>query len=114
MFKKNHVFASIALLALSTVALPNAASAEQWYFYVRNNSSAAIKQLLVSENGSSWGYFDIGSGVGVGAQAKMIWDSSTNNQGCSQLIKAVFSDGSESQPSRIDFCKNLDDPIVFQ
>jgi hypothetical protein len=114
MSRINRFFTSIALLTVSFAALPNPASANQWYFYVQNAAGSAMKQILVSEDGSSWGYFNIGSGIAAGSQEKLIWDSSTNSQGCTQWIKAVFDDGSESKPSQIDFCKNLDDPIVFQ
>jgi len=57
--------------------------------------------------------FDIGSGITPGENTKIVWDSSTDNQSCKQWIKARFADGSESEASYIDFCKNLDDPIVF-
>ncbi len=99
---------------MSLVAKVNPASAEQWYFWVQNSSSAKIQKLLVSQNGRQWGYFDIGSGIAAGDTVKLIWDESTNNQDCSQWIKAKFSDGAESKPAKINFCQNLDDPIVFQ
>ncbi len=99
---------------LSLVAKVSPASAEQWYFWVKNSSDAKIQKLLVSENKQQWSYFDIGSGIATGEKAKLIWDESTNNQRCTQWIKAEFSDGQESAPSRINFCKDLDDPIVFE
>ena len=111
---KNSFWASASLIAFSLVANVASASAEQWYFYVQNNNSNAITKLLVGEPEKSWGMFDIGSGIASGENTKMIWDSSTNNQLCRQWIKAEFADGSESAPAIIDFCQNLDDPIVFE
>ncbi|WP_055073800.1 hypothetical protein [Pseudanabaena sp. 'Roaring Creek'] len=114
MLIKQGLLVSASLFAFSLVANVASASAEQWYFYVKNNSNSTIKNLLVAEPSKSWGRFDIGSGIFPGDNVKMVWDSSTNNQACSQWIKAQFADGSESEPSLIDFCKNLDDPIVFR
>ena len=111
---KNSFLASASLIAFSLVASVASASAEQWYFYVQNNSSVTIKKVLVGEPDKSWGMFDIGSGITSGENTKMIWDSSTNGQLCEQWIKAEFADGSESAPAFINFCQNLDDPIVFE
>ncbi|MEA5476549.1 hypothetical protein VB774_02850 [Pseudanabaena galeata UHCC 0370] len=111
---KQSFLISASVLALSLVANVASVSAEQWYFYVKNNSNSTIKKLLVGEPAKTWGQFDIGSGIVSGENAQMVWDSSTNNQLCKQWIKAQFADGSESEPSFIDFCQNLDDPIVFQ
>ncbi len=111
---KQGFLISASLLAFSLVANVASASAEQWYFYVKNSSNTTIKKLLVGEPNATWGAFDIGTGIVPGENTKMVWDTSTNNQLCKQWIKAQFADGSESSPSYIDFCKNLDDPIVFQ
>ena len=113
MIKKSFLI-SASLIAFSLVANVTSASAEQWYFYVKNSSNSTIKKLMVGEPEKTWGQFDIGSGIAVGENTKMVWDSSTDNQQCKQWIKAQFADGSESAPAYIDFCKNLDDPIVFQ
>ena len=113
MIKKSFLI-SASLLAFSVVANVTSASAEEWYFYVKNSSNSTIKSLLVSETGRNWGSFDIGTGISPGENTKMTWDSSTNHELCKQFIKASFADGSESEPSKIDFCKNLNDPIVFR
>ena len=89
------------------------AAAEQWYFYVENDSSAAIKALYASEDGKTWGRFDIGSGIAPGKSVKLNWDKSTNNQSCDQQLKAVFADGSEIKTAKMDFCHDLDSPVVF-
>ncbi|MGA7934310.1 MAG: hypothetical protein WCA35_12245 [Kovacikia sp.] len=104
--------ASVVTLSFVAKAMP--ASAEQWYFWVKNDSRANLEKLLVSQDKQNWGYFDIGTGVAPGDQEKMVWNSSTNNESCTQWIKAEFSDGQESEPAQFNFCKDLDTPIVFQ
>jgi hypothetical protein len=99
---------------LSLVAKVSPASAEQWYFWVKNSSDVKIQKLLVSEDKQKWGYFEIGEGITPGEKIKLIWDESTNSESCNQWIKAEFSNGEESKPAKINFCKDLDDPIVFQ
>jgi hypothetical protein len=84
----------------------------QWYFWVKNNSSGSIAQILVSERGSTWSYFE-DSNIEPGQKLKLIWYKSTDNQSCNQWIKAVFDDGSESRPAKFNFCQDLDNPIVF-
>jgi hypothetical protein len=111
---RHTLLLATAIGTLSLVAKVSPASAEQWYFWIKNSSDTRIQKLLVSENKRQWGYFDIGAGIAAGQEVKLIWDESTNDQRCSQWIKAQFSDGQESEPSRINFCKDLDDPIVFQ
>ncbi|MFM7600485.1 MAG: hypothetical protein ACKO7R_04690 [Pseudanabaena sp.] len=111
---KQGFLVSATVLALSLVANVASASAEQWYFYVKNNSNSTIKKLLVAEPNKAWGEFDIGLGIVPGENTKMIWDESANYESCKQWIKAQFADGSESEPSYIDFCQDLDNPIVFQ
>ncbi|UBF28281.1 hypothetical protein K9N68_10590 [Kovacikia minuta CCNUW1] len=103
---------AIATLSLAVKATP--ASAEQWYFWVKNDSRANIQKLLVSEDQEKWGYFEIGAGVAPGATEKMVWAQSTNSESCTQWIKAEFSDGEESEPAQFNFCKDLDEPIVFR
>ncbi|MFN5725952.1 MAG: hypothetical protein ACK48D_04280 [Pseudanabaena sp.] len=112
MIKKSFLV-STSLLAFSLVANVASASADQWYFHVKNSSNSTIKKLLGGEPHKTWGFVDIGSGIAPGRNTKIVWDSSTDNQSCKQWIKAVFADDSESESSYIDFCKNLDDPIVF-
>jgi hypothetical protein len=109
-----HKFIRIAAVCLA-FALPalNAVGAEQWHFKVTNKTASNITNLQVSEDKSSWGNFDIGSGIGPGATETLVWDSSTNNQACDQWIRAKFADGSLSEASKENFCKDLDTPIEF-
>jgi len=53
------------------------------------------------------------AGIGPGETAKMVWDSSTDSEPCEQWIRAKFSDGEYSAPSKQDFCEDLDTPIDF-
>jgi hypothetical protein len=90
-----------------------AAATSKWHFKIKNSTDADIVKLQVSQNKKSWGKFDIGSGIGPGETATMYWDSSTDNEKCVQWIRAKFSDGTYSSPSKQDFCHDLDEPIVF-
>jgi hypothetical protein len=109
---RRHLLAT-GLLTISLLGTMSTASAEQWYFYVKNDSSQAITGLLTSEDGSKWGRFNLGAGIGSGKKVKLVWNSSTNDQDCKQYVKAVFADGSEFKTTKIDFCEDLDEPIVF-
>jgi len=105
---------SITLLCAAFV-LPaiTASAADEWHFKVTNKTSSKITQLQVSEDKQEWGGFDIGSGIAAGRTVTLVWDSSTNSEGCEQWIRAKFSDGSTSPASQQDFCQDLDDPIEF-
>jgi len=99
---------SICVLALCLVAqVPFAAHAEdeQFSFKVQNNTDSMITELLVSEDGKTWGKFDLGGGVAPGAESTMAWDKSTNDQNCEQEVKAKYKDGSESDAKKFDFCE---------
>lgn len=110
---KSQFIWGLAIAGLGLVAKAAPASANEWYFFVENRTSADITELYVSENNRTWGYFDIGSGIAVGETTKLTWDQSTNNESCTQWIKAVFSDKTQSPPQRFNFCQDLDTPIVF-
>lgn len=103
-----------AVLGLAFV-LPamQASAADEWHFVVANKTESRIVKLEVSENGKTWGNFDVGRGIAAGESATMVWDSSTDDESCKQWIRAKFMDGSYSEPSKQDFCQDLDDPIEF-
>jgi hypothetical protein len=103
---------TLLCLALGLPAL-QAVAEDQWHFVVKNKTSSTISVLEVSQNKSSWGNFDIGSGIAPGETATLVWASSTNDEKCHQWIRAKYRDGSVSEPSKQDFCKDLDDPIEF-
>lgn len=81
------------------------ASAEDYKFKVHNNTENAIKKILVSEDGETYGFFDIGSGIKPGQTVELVWASSTDDESCEQYFKAVFADGEESEPTQFDFCE---------
>lgn len=104
----------IALLGAAFSLLAGQVSAaDQWHFVVSNKTESKIVKLQVSEDKSSWGDFDVGSGIAAGATETMVWDASTNSESCDQWIRAKFADGSTSGASKQNFCKDLDDPIEF-
>ena len=78
---------------------------DEYSFKVSNTSRTTIKKILVSENKSTWGEFDVGSGIRGGDTATLVWDASTNNEACKQWVKAVYSDGSETEPAKFNFCE---------
>lgn len=100
--KLKILFASVAVFAIGVHVQ---AAESEFSFTVHNSTKVAIKQILVSEDGKSWGKFDIGSGIAAGATESLVWDTSTNSEECSQSVKAVFSDGEESEPAQFDFCE---------
>ena len=105
---------NVALVcAVLGFAAMQAHAADEWHFVVSNKTSSKIVKLQVSEDKSEWGDFDVGSGIAPGATETMIWDHSTDNEGCEQWMRAKFADGTSSPASKQDFCQDLDDPIEF-
>ncbi len=96
---------SIAFMLLSFTAV-NAQKSDEYSFKVTNNTDSTIKKLLVAEAGKKYGYFDIGKGIEPGKTVTLVWDKSTNNQACVQYFKAVYADGTESEPAKFDFCED--------
>ena len=95
---------TVALVVVSFAAV--AVSADEYSFKVTNNTSTSIKKILVSEDGEEYGFFNIGSGIKPGQTVELVWDSSTNGESCEQYVKAVYADGSESEPATFDFCES--------
>lgn len=89
------------------------AEAEQWFFFVQNDTSSKIIKLEVKESGGSWSGFRLSGGIRSGERVKIVWAESTNDQGCEQYLRATFADGSKSAPKVFDFCKDLNEPIVY-
>jgi hypothetical protein len=105
---KNYL-KQIALL-LCTCALVIApirhAFAAEFSFKVHNTTKDTIKKLLASEDGKTYGFFDIGKGIKAGETATLEWDKSTDDGKCKQWFKAVFADGEESEAVQFDFCED--------
>ncbi len=101
-------FVKMALLSVAFIIFSFSAvnaQSEEYSFKVTNNTRTTIKKLLVAEAGKKYGYFDIGKGIPPGKTVTLVWDKSTNNQGCVQYFKAVYSDGVESEAAEFDFCE---------
>ena len=103
--KKSSVKALLLTLLLTTVVTVSA-SAEEFKFKVTNSTKSVITKILVSEDGNKYGFFDIGKGIKPGQTVELVWDKSTNNEACKQHVKAVYADGSESEPAMFDFCES--------
>jgi hypothetical protein len=101
-FKKSALLAAVVLFMSFTAAY---AAEGEYRFKVHNNTKHKITQILVSEDGETWGKFDIGHGIPAGETVELVWDKSTNSESCHQHFKAVFSDDSESAPTKFDFCE---------
>ncbi len=102
---------TMTALGLASMLSP-AFGEEQWYFYVTNNTGATLTELVASQGDQS-GSFDLNGGIPTGKTVKILWAQHTNDLPCKALLKAHFDDGSDSKSAEFDFCKNLDDPIVF-
>jgi hypothetical protein len=92
--------AFIAVAFFSPLAL-----AEDYSFKVHNNTEKVITKLLCSEDGETYGFFDIGDGIKPGDTETLVWNKSTNSQSCKQWFKAVWEDGEEGKPVKFDFCE---------
>ncbi len=103
--KKVFSLSSATMSLLATQMLP--ALANDYTFTVTNNSSAPIREVLVSEDGENWGYFDLGgTSIPPRGTVELEWDESTNSAGCDWWLQVVFSDGEESNAAEFDFCDN--------
>lgn len=111
---KRHCINVITGLGLAMCAsISNAITDDKEYsFSVYNSTNNAIQQILVSQNGKTWGEFSLGQGIRAGGSDILIWDKSTNNERCKQYVKAVFANGEESAPARFNFCED-DLEVVF-
>ena len=108
----NRNFGKIVMLAMALVLMSFTVSSArtnfEYKFKVHNNTKQDIKKIEVSENGKSWGVFDIGSGIKAGATDTLVWDKSTDNGNCEQYFRATFADGEVSDAVKFNFCeKNL-------
>ena len=100
----SRIALGVVTVALS-VSLLYAASQEKISFRVHNKSNLKIVKLLLSEDGERYGHFNIGAGIKAGANVLLAWETGTEDETCEQFVKAVFSDGSESEPTQFNFCE---------
>ena len=89
--------------ALFLVSFGSSASAYE--FVVSNATKVKITAVEVSEDGKSWGFFDVGGGIPAKSKTTLVWSSETDNSGCEWQVKATYADGSESDPASFDFCE---------
>ena len=74
-------------------------------FKVHNNTKETITKLLVSEDGDTYGYFDIDDGIEPGDTETVVWDKSAHGESCHQWFKAVWESGKEGKAVKFDFCE---------
>ena len=91
------------LLAAALFALP--AMSHAYSFTITNTTDSRITKVEVSEDGKSWGFFDIGPGIKPGDTTEVVWDSSTDDSGCEWQVRASFADKTTSPPAAFDFCE---------
>lgn len=94
-----------ALAALTALPRLVVADDNEYSFKVHNTTDEKITGLMCSEDGETYGQFDIGEGIKPGESMKLVWDKATHSQSCHQYFKAEFEDGKESKPVQFDFCK---------
>src|SRR6266478_895669 len=102
-FGKVLMLATALMLLSFTLGFAKASS--EYKFKVHNNTKQDIKKIEVSENGKTWGIFDIGSGIKAGATDELVWDKSTDNENCEQYFRATFADGEVSEAVKFNFCE---------
>lgn len=90
-------------VALSMMACTGVASA--YDFVVSNATSVKITGVQASEDGKTWGAFDVGAGIPAHSKTKLIWSSETDESNCEWQVMATYADGSESEPETFDFCE---------
>ncbi len=108
--KFHNRFMKTGLLALAFALMSFSVSQAhfvnpEYSFKVHNKTENTIKKLLASEDGKTFGYFDIGKGIGPGQKRTLVWDKSTDDGNCEQYFKAVFDNGEESEVVEFDFCE---------
>lgn len=93
------------VIAAALVLASGSAFAE-YKFDVHNNSDQDIVTLEASQDGTTWGEFDIGSGIPSGETSTLVWDSSTDDGNCEWEFRATFAEGYVSPASTLDFCED--------
>jgi hypothetical protein len=96
---------AIVVALLSFVGMVDVATAE-YKFDVHNNTKDKVIKLEASEDGKTWGEFDIGDGIAPGEKAQLVWDQSTDDEECKQKIRATYADKSKTAVSEFDFCED--------
>lgn len=103
-FKRLALVVAVCVMVSGFFVLSTLAAGD-YSFKVHNTTDALIKKILVSQDKKEWGEFDVGSGIKAGSVVTLVWDESANNESCKQYVKAVFADGSETDPAKFNFCE---------
>ena len=93
------------LLAALLFAVPAVGQAA-YTFTISNNTDQDIVGIEVSEDGESWGEFDVGEGIPAGGSAEATWAEHTDDSNCEWEFRAEFEDGSVSDAVAFDFCED--------
>jgi ribosomal protein L2 len=106
-FKKVRllIFALLITSFAFNYAYAHKAATVEYTYKVHNKSRSTITALLASEDGKTYGAFDIGKGIAPGQTVTLVWDKSTDEGNCEQWIKAKFADGGVSPAAKFDFCE---------
>jgi hypothetical protein len=99
------IFALVIMSFALNYAYAHKASTVEYTYKVHNKSRSTITALLASEDGKTYGAFDIGKGIPPGQTVTLVWDKSTDEGNCEQWIKAKFADGGVSPAAKFDFCE---------
>ena len=97
---------SVALVECGTFAPSVLAS--DYSFFVTNHTSTNIVRIQTQMLGGPWGDFALGGAIHPGEHVQLHWAEHTNDQSCTQFVRAQFSDGSYSSPSKFNFCSQPD------
>jgi hypothetical protein len=101
-------------LAASLLATGMASAEDEHRFKVANETAVTITELQVSPDQKKWERLDIDRGIQPGTTKKLALEASASEASCEQWIRAEFSDGGYTDPSRQDLCeKSSDEPIAF-
>ena len=104
--KMNFAKACSVAVAFAFLAIASFANADGYSFKVKNTTDETITKLLASEDGKTYGNFDIGKGIKPGETITLEWDKKTDGSGCEWYFKAVYEDGEESEAVKFDFCED--------
>lgn len=98
-------FALVCMSFAINYAQAHKATTVEYTYKVHNKSKSTITALMASEDGKTYGAFDIGKGIAPGQIVTLVWDKSTDEGNCEQWIKAKFADGGVSPAAKFDFCE---------
>ncbi len=103
----------VAVEVLLAGLMPLPVVAEEYTFVVENNGDQKIVKIEVSEDGTNWAEFGIGSGIDSATSVQLAWGESTNNAGCQWQLRATFGGGDALSSDWINFCEE-DVVVTFE